>query len=1243
MDVYHQKLTLSIDFENECIGGVSELFLKIDDKKKIPKSIHLHVQQYTIKDVFLNKKEVKYQVKNNFNKPIVPESTGCSFSLVEFQSTYSRKMQKIERGQLKIFLNQRKDLSKSDNFHISIHYVLKKPKVAIHFVKKPTRYVYTDPRNYQPYYWFPCFHSLRFHHTFELYFDVPEKYYVISNGQLSENFKKNKRSIFHYNLNEPITPSNIGFVCGTFSDVQIVIKHNLNLDDEENQNMNLEEVEEEEEEDDDDDEEEDDDDDEEEEEDDDEEDDVDEEDDEDEEDEDEEDDDEDDEDDDEYDNGDEDVEGRFPEDNNELLCTAFSLIYEKKNTNEKGKNSSNINNLIHKMRTTLQTLPASVKYCEKFLGFRFPYEFFNLVFLPNLPENVILSFASFTILSEKILYTDSSIDDIHFKQLNIILALTTQFFGQFLHIKNPCDHWIILGIAGHLSYLTLRCLFGNSEFLYQKIKNNEFLIKDKNFAEILYNYHPLTRGPINTKHYRIKSILVIQMLESIVGQEMYRNILNRLLFDATKKDSKKIVETMQIISIWRKATGMNFEDFRHQWLYTSLIPKLVCSAQFVKKKNEQVIELKVEQYQKQPFQGLLKVRVHEYNGIFDYYKKIESKDHNFNVFVVSRLHKHKKKQIEYENGEILIFQLGKNNPSPVFYIRIDPELNWIRELILLKNNDSMWRHELELERSVISQYETIKRLSHWKHEDSLEILHATLLDIRYFCPIRVEAAKAIAKQNCEESGWKAGEVLIEIFKKYYFDIETGIIKPNDFSDLDNYYLQKGIIIAISRVKDKNSNTPKMVVDFLLNLSKYNDNSENEYNDEHYCCLIIQAFGYLFPEDEDDYNKLFEEIERYLERDKLFPSEDNILTRTSLQTIAKFQNRVELDFELFKGYMTDVNYSDGIRIEAIYHGLFIATKEEFPNRFLLILEYITSNEFIEEFSPFYYVLLIKKIAKKLRLNKKTKTKTILYFNYVNLLKTSTITNEQIMKIIWNLMNRGSINIDLRNILFKLYDIIFGIHIPNPFKLGKSKREFKTLESYHKNKYDSFQQQKSFFHLEILASKKLKKKYLKKSDSIDFEKNNINNDLLISNPIKVEKPESVNNHLSVGSTIYDDEDEDEFHGNISPLPITQNIEQENKIAINNNNSLFPSIVEERKEINYTEKLKQNPFQFIPPIHPLSFDLQVMNELQEKDDNKNIQNGFFIRKIRNKTYKFIQPSKKELKFFQGTDEFKFILKRI
>src|SRR3990167_1031487 len=108
------------------------------------------------------------------------------------------------------------------------------------------------------------------------------------------------------------------------------------------------------------------------------------------------------------------------------------------------------------------------------------------------------------------------------------------------------------------------------------------------------------------------------------------------------------------------------------------------------------------------------------------------------------------------------------------------------------------------------------------------------------------AAKALAVSANKEAELVSLERLIGFFKHQYYDQRLGLPSPNDFSDFSLYYLKVAVLQAISSVKDKEGYTPPELLDFLLDLLKNNENSQNPVCFPFYSSLLSSFTPLLSP-------------------------------------------------------------------------------------------------------------------------------------------------------------------------------------------------------------------------------------------------------------------------------------------------------------------------------------------------------------------------------------------------------------
>ncbi|OWB59302.1 binding protein [[Candida] boidinii] len=275
------------------------------------------------------------------------------------------------------------------------------------------------------------------------------------------------------------------------------------------------------------------------------------------------------------------------------------------------------------------------------------------------------------------------------------------------------------------------------------------------------------------------------------------------------------------------------------------------------------------------------------------------------------------------------------------WIRVDADFEWLCK-VYINQPDYMFESQLYQDRDVEAQYDSIKFFS-----DSLRpsqyystILLRTLMDKRYYYGIRMEAAKGLAILSKEESGHLGLRYLLQAFKFFYcyygekinlsfnlYDPIEYLPLPNDFTSIPEYFLKKCLIESLSKIKNKTGDTPKELKRVLINLLKYNDNSNNQFSDVDYVSCIINSISNLLvnygkpiptPEElisePDENTKLLREchveLDRCLKMDGWLSESDHEITRAVLKEKIRLASLglISITFQDFLKYTTvDNNY------------------------------------------------------------------------------------------------------------------------------------------------------------------------------------------------------------------------------------------------------------------------------------------------------------------------------------------------
>ncbi|KAG2226887.1 hypothetical protein INT45_010166, partial [Circinella minor] len=289
------------------------------------------------------------------------------------------------------------------------------------------------------------------------------------------------------------------------------------------------------------------------------------------------------------------------------------------------------------------------------------------------------------------------------------------------------------------------------------------------------------------------------------------------------------------------------------------------------------------------------------------------------------------------------------------WIRLDADFEWICT-IDFQQPDYMWAGQLTKDRDVVAQYEAIEALKNMPSLPTSTSLLRALLDPKCFYKIRMEAAYALAKGGGGDNNWVGLHQLYKMFQNRYCFAPSGsgmpedddaedpltwaqaIPKPNNFSNLGDYFVQKGLVIAFSQVRDQEGVTPIRVRQLLLDLLKYNDNIGNEFSDSYYIATIISALGDAFIPSHENSNSdamqidneeneqllaaAVSEIERFRTLDCVIPTYHNIVTVSCIKALTKLMlnGMLELSVNLFLQYTRYGHYL-GIRLCA-FDSLFV---------------------------------------------------------------------------------------------------------------------------------------------------------------------------------------------------------------------------------------------------------------------------------------------------------------------------------
>ncbi|KAL2063495.1 hypothetical protein VTL71DRAFT_5300 [Oculimacula yallundae] len=269
------------------------------------------------------------------------------------------------------------------------------------------------------------------------------------------------------------------------------------------------------------------------------------------------------------------------------------------------------------------------------------------------------------------------------------------------------------------------------------------------------------------------------------------------------------------------------------------------------------------------------------------------------------------------------------------WIRIDADFEWLCEKVFSNMASYMYVSQLQQDRDVVAQQESMLWLQTvGPHPLVSTFLTRTMMDVRYFHGIRTMAALALkthANAGIQFIGMKQLE---KAYSEFFCYPGSMTPQPNDFSDKRAYKVEMAIIKAFSLIRDNNGNCPKKARTILLDILRFNENSNNQFSDNYKITTLLSALAEsLIPkkdaanmldlgDDEDDpepmeYRKaVVDELDRYRRNDEWIESHQNCFTVTVLDCKQRLMKAkiIPLNAMEFVQYLHDGN-SEYVRIKA----------------------------------------------------------------------------------------------------------------------------------------------------------------------------------------------------------------------------------------------------------------------------------------------------------------------------------------
>lgn len=707
------------------------------------------------------------------------------------------------------------------------------------------------------------------------------------------------------------------------------------------------------------------------------------------------------------------------------------------------------------VQATCSFLHEIFEFYEELLSSRYPFASYKQVFVDEAYAHS-QPYATMAILDTYLLHSKHVIDQTFITRRVLAHSVADQFFGCYISKNTWNDAWLPRGIAGYLALQFHRKVFGNNDYRHQVAEMYKKVIEyeQKNGGIILDNSrhyrlsdpspfyfsinHFYTYSPHYEEAHRMKACLIIRMLEDRIGKELLMQVFNKLLALAASASQQKV--TSSLLNVWNNmllstssfskaiftVTGKDISTFLAQWVYIGGHPKF--HGRFVFNRKRNTVELEIKQQETmalgiRKYMGPLTVWIQELDGTFKHNLQIEENTTKHDITCHSKSRRNKKKKIPLCTGEEVDMDLSiMDADSPVLWIRVDPEMQLLREVVF-EQPDFQWQYQLRYERDIVAQLEAIDQLYKYATPYTRKALTDTIENTHCYYRVRCQAAQCLTVvANQMANTWTGPPAMMSIFKKLFGSYSCpSIIKLNNFSNFQNYFLQKSMPLAMARLRTLHGICPPEVLRFLLDLFKYNDNSKNKFTDNYYRSALVEAIvetltpvvsavmdRSISSEALSSEAKLIlDEIVRYFNLEKLLPCYHNTVTVSCLKAFRYLQKLGHLPNNpaFFRQY-TQYGLFKDIRVTAVEALVDIIKVEQRKDDLLFLLDLV-------EFDP--VPMFRYQVLRQLTVNPPiTKKDSQSYLNC-----------EEVVEKVWRLMNSClSLDCRLRNACVDMYYTFYG---------------------------------------------------------------------------------------------------------------------------------------------------------------------------------------------------------------------------
>jgi len=370
---------------------------------------------------------------------------------------------------------------------------------------------------------------------------------------------------------------------------------------------------------------------------------------------------------------------------------------------------------------SFQKTPQMLEYFRRVTGLKYPY--------PKYSQSVVSDFMfggmeniSATTLTEKTLHDERA--HLDFQSENLVShELAHQWFGDYLTCKDWSHAWLNEGFATYFNALFREYDEGPEDFQYTMYSNFEKLNDDSNerYHRQVVEKRYWDPEEMFDSHAYEKGSWVLNAIRGTLGDDLFWKAIRKYV--ATYKLS--LVETSDFRKIVEEVSGLSFEQFFEQWLYSPGYPEYIAEYSFNEKSG--LVRLDLEQTNAEVegvplFATPLDVEFAFHDGT----KKTE--------------------KISMTQKRNSFFFSLPSNPANV---SIDPK-NWFLKKLKYRKPKEMLLYQLKFDENSVERIHAASELVDFKTQDVVDALSHSI-DSDKFWGVQLEVAKNLGKVGTSDA------------------------------------------------------------------------------------------------------------------------------------------------------------------------------------------------------------------------------------------------------------------------------------------------------------------------------------------------------------------------------------------------------------------------------------------------------------------------------------------------------------